>query len=188
MAALTASMPQPRTTAPPLDRAAITAAYDEHAPGIFRLLRRLGVPAGAVDDAVQDVFLVAWRRHADFEGRSSTRTWLCGIALRVARDHRNARDRRLRESPELELAHPSPTPESLTAQTEAVRKLDALLAGLNEPLRETFVLIEIEQLSAPEVATLLQTPLNTIYSRLRLAREAIVRAMRPHASAEVESP
>src|SRR5690606_10420520 len=71
---------------PPLDR-----LYDLHADYVFRVLRRLGVDAAHVEDAVQDVFMVVLSRADGFEGRSSLRTWLYGIALRVARTHRRRR-------------------------------------------------------------------------------------------------
>ncbi|NJL96066.1 MAG: TIR domain-containing protein, partial [Anaerolineae bacterium] len=60
------------------------AVYDEYFEFAWRSLRRLGVPTEALDDAVQDLFLVVHRRLDSFEGRSSLRTWIFGIALRVA--------------------------------------------------------------------------------------------------------
>jgi RNA polymerase sigma-70 factor (ECF subfamily) len=164
--------------APPLDRAALADAYDQHATAVFRLLRRLGVTEAAAPDALQDVFVVAWRKHDEFEGRSSLRTWLCGIALRVARDHRRERDRRLREHADFELPAPSPSPEAQAERAAALRKLDSMLSAMSEPLRECFVLTEVEQLRAPEVAELLQVPLNTVYSRVRLARAALLEQMK----------
>ena len=62
--------------------------YEAYFGFVWRNLRRLGVPEAATDDAAQDVFLVVFRRYHEFEGRSSVRTWLFGILLRVARDHR----------------------------------------------------------------------------------------------------
>ncbi len=157
-----------------LDREALAEAYDQHAAFVFRLLRRLGVLESAAPDALQDVFLVAWRRHADFEGRSSSRTWLCGIALRVARDYRLERDRSKREAVDVELSAPAPSPELAHEQRQALQRLDAMLTKLSEVLRECFVLVEVEQLTAPEVAELLQVPLNTVYSRVRLARASVL--------------
>ena len=58
--------------------------YQEYAPSVFRNLRRLGVVESQIEDAVQDVFLIAHRRLPEFEGRSTLKTWILGIALRVA--------------------------------------------------------------------------------------------------------
>ena len=152
---------------------AIQQAYDAHAPSLFRVLRRLGVPDAQVEDAVQDTFVVACRRHAAFEARSSYKTWLYGIARRVARDYRRQRARRYSEDPEIEGLSGGTNPETQTDAARAARLLDAGLGRLSEPLREVFVLAEIEQLTAPEIAEVVQVPLNTVYSRLRVARERL---------------
>jgi RNA polymerase sigma-70 factor (ECF subfamily) len=157
--------------APAVDAESLARAYDDHAASMFRVLRRLGVPEASSEDAVQDVFLTAWRKRLEFEGRSTQRTWLYGIALRIARDYRHQRDRRAREVDDAELTHRGPDPEAQTAQAHALRQLDAWLERMSDPLREVFVLMEVEQLRAKEVADLLQIPMNTVYSRLRLARE-----------------
>lgn len=172
--------PQLESPASPEAADAIARAYDEHAPVVFRVLRRFGVSDAALDDAVQDVFLVACRRRTAFEGRSSTRTWLYGIARRVARDHRLRSRRGARETDDTDKLHTSRDPASITEAAEAARLLDSALDGMSETLREAYVLLELEELSAPEIATLLDLPLNTVYSRVRLARQhvqAFVRAL-----------
>src|SRR4051812_45143312 len=70
------------------------AIYEEHFDFVWRSVGRLGVDAAAVEDAAQDVFVIAHRRLAGFEGRSSVKTWLFGIALRVSRDHRRSARRK----------------------------------------------------------------------------------------------
>lgn len=162
--------PQLEAPASPETVDAIACAYDEHAPVIFRVLRRFGVSDAALDDAVQDVFLVACRRYAEFEGRSSTRTWLYGIARRVARDHRLRGQRGARETSDTDWLAAARDPASITEAAEAARLLDNALAGMSETLREAYVLLELEELSAPEIAALLGLSVNTVYSRVRLAR------------------
>jgi hypothetical protein len=68
--------------------------YRDHFAFVWRSARRLGVDASSLDDVVQEVFVIAHRRLPSFEGRSSVSTWLFGITLRVARDHRRSRARR----------------------------------------------------------------------------------------------
>jgi RNA polymerase sigma-70 factor (ECF subfamily) len=153
------------------DVAALSAAYQRHAPEMFRVLRRLGVPDAAVDDAVQDVFFVAWRRRDAFEGRSSQRTWLYGIARKVARDYRRKRERSAQETPELEHLASHTDPAAQREAAEAASLVDAALERMSDALREVFVLVEIEGLSAPEIAEIIGIPLNTVYSRTRLARQ-----------------
>jgi RNA polymerase sigma-70 factor (ECF subfamily) len=145
--------------------------YDAHFDRVWRQLRRLGVPRTLLDDAVQDVFLVAHRRISEFEGRSSHRTWLAGIAVRVAKDYRRRRERKgdLDDLNE-DMQDPSPGPADLASQSEAARLVDRILRGMDEIKREVFVLAEIEQFAVPEIAEVLGINVNTAYSRLRLAR------------------
>lgn len=155
-------------------------AYDQLFDFVWRSLRRLGVPAASIDDAVQDVFVVVHRRLVEFEGRSSLKTWVFAIALRVARDHqRSARRKGGHEPLDPRIADDTPGPVESLARAEAVRELDRILAALDEDKRTVFVLAEIEQMTAPEIAEALGINLNTVYSRLRLAR----RAFEAHAAA-----
>ena len=153
-------------------RARVAALYHAHADFVARIARQLGVPAAQVEDSVHDVFLVVHRRLADFDdSRASIRSWLYGITRnivyhRIRSDGRG--ERRLRLLPE-----PAPTqgPDEDIARAQAVAAIDGFLAGLDESRRMVFVLIDIEGLSAPEVAQALNVNINTIYSRLRLARQ-----------------
>jgi len=153
---------------PPGDLARI---YQEHFDFVWRSARRLGVPDSAVDDVVQEVFIVVHRQLASFEGRSSMKTWLFGIlrnlVLRQRRSWARRREETLEESA---LAAPGAQADEHLAEREARRVLHALLAGLDDDKRAVFVLAELEQMSAPEIALATGLKLNTVYSRLRLAR------------------
>jgi len=147
----------------------------------WRLLRRLGVPESSLDDAAQDVFIVVHRRLEEFEGRSSPKTWVAGIAVRVAADHR--RSARRRGAPvELsdELADTRPGPLESVSSLEALRLVQTLLSTLDDNQRQVFVLMEMEQLTATEVAGIVDANVNTVYSRLRLARAAFEQALEKH--------
>ncbi len=163
-------------TAPPT--VGFDQVYTEHFSFVWRSLRRLGVRESHLDDATQEVFMVVHRRLSDFEGRSSVRTWLFGIALRVAKDHRRWLRRKdpHEELPET-LADKGPTAFDQLARREAAAVLDGLLDAIPDERRAVFILVELEQQSAPEVAAALGIPLNTAYSRLRLAREDFTAAL-----------
>jgi RNA polymerase sigma-70 factor (ECF subfamily) len=154
----------------------IAALYREHLTFVWRGLRRLGVHESSIDDAVQDVFLVAHRKLHEFEGRSSHRSWLFGIALRVAREHRRMDSRMQLEEPAPAVSL-SPAPDEEVEQRRRVRLLDELLSHLSDEQREVFVMAEIEGFSAPEIADSLGIGVNTVYSRLRLGRERFERAL-----------
>jgi RNA polymerase sigma-70 factor (ECF subfamily) len=159
-------------------RPSLEQVYTDHVDFVWRSIRRLGVPPAAVEDAVQDVFLVVSRRLAEFEGRSTLRTWLFAIVRRVARDHRPSR----REVGDAELIEravdpDAPSPSDRAAEAEGARLLHALLATLDDEKREAFVLADLEQMPVPEVAQALGLNLNTAYSRVRAARQDLDRAL-----------
>ncbi len=155
--------------------------YEQHFDFVWRSLRRLGVREACLDDAAQDVFVVVHRKLDSFEGRSSLKTWLFGIALRVARNyHRTAQRRDAEALPETVADASAPGPHEATAQAEAVRLLHSLLDTLCDDRRAVFVMMELEQMSAPEVAEALSVNLNTVYSRLRKARVDFEAALTRH--------
>jgi RNA polymerase sigma-70 factor (ECF subfamily) len=144
-----------------------------HHDFIWRSLRRLGVPAGQVDDAVQEVFWVTLRRLDDVD-TSRERSFLFGVALRVASDARRlaARSRERSDQAAVDAAvDASPTPEALLDERRARELLDEALDALDDDTRAVFVLFEIEGLTSPEIVSLLGLPLGTVASRLRRGRE-----------------
>lgn len=152
------------------------AIYEAHFAFVWRSLRRLGVPTELVEDAAQDVFVVVHRRLGDLRPDASARSWLFGITLRTARDYRRTQQRK-RSFPQADLEREASEdcgPFERTAQGEAARVLDDFLATLDESKRAVFVLSELEEMTAPEIASALDVNLNTVYSRLRAARERFV--------------
>lgn len=150
--------------------AAFAALFRDHFDFVHRNLRRLGVPPATVDDAAQEVFLVVLRRPD--APVTSLRGWLFGIARRIAwRQRRSvARRTRLVEA----LAHePTPATDGATAvaEREAAALLESFLERLDDDKRAVFLLAELEQMTAPEIAASLGIKANTVYSRLRAARQ-----------------
>lgn len=160
--------------------------YDAHFDFVWRSARRMGVAESSADDVVQEVFLVAHRRIDDFEGRSSVKTWLFAILLRVVADHRRALRRKggLAELPEGLAAEPEDGPEEQTSQRQRLELLHDLLGQLDDEKRAVFVLAELEQLTAPEMAEALGVKMNTVYSRLRAARKSFDAALGRHRARE----
>jgi RNA polymerase sigma-70 factor (ECF subfamily) len=145
--------------------------YESYFDYVWRCARRLGVAPAQLDDAAQDVFVVVHRRLPEFEGRSSLRTWIFGIVLRVARDYRRTTRRKgALEALGEEQVDPGTGPLDSAMTAEALRTVLAALSRLDDEKREAFVLAELEQMSGPEIAEVLGIPLNTVYSRLRAAR------------------
>ncbi|MEM7151359.1 MAG: sigma-70 family RNA polymerase sigma factor [Myxococcota bacterium] len=149
---------------------------------VWTVLRRLGVPDAQVEDAAHDVFVVVHRRIDDFEARSSERTWLYGIARRVAWRYRRAEQRRTRRKGALAQQTPErlePEGHEVVRRAEARRLLHAFLETLDAPKREAFVLGEIEGLPRASLAQALGVKPSTAYSRLRAARADFEEAFGP---------
>jgi RNA polymerase sigma-70 factor (ECF subfamily) len=145
------------------------AAYEQHFDFVWRTLRRYGVPEAAMDDALQDVFLVVHSRLPTFEGRSSLGTWIFGIARRVARNHRVSRAERTSADILDALTDESNSPLAALETVEGARLLERLLAGLAPERREAFILVKLEEMTFVEAGEVLGVNANTIYSRVRTA-------------------
>jgi RNA polymerase sigma-70 factor (ECF subfamily) len=147
------------------------SVYTKQVGFVWRALRGMGVPDEAVEDAVQEVFVVVHRRLADFDGRHSIRTWLFAIAYRVACDQRRrARRMRGQEPLETQLRDGALTPHESAEQAESLRAVAELLDALDDEKRAVIVLADIEGMTAPEIAEATGVGLNTVYTRLRRAR------------------
>lgn len=170
------------------------AVYRECFPMVWRGLRRLGVPEAHTDDAAQEVFLRVHCHLATFEGRSSIRSWVYGIAVNVAREHRRrARTVARYECPEGSEgsadfhdthggrgAGSQRLPDDAVAAREALSLLDAALDALDDDRRAVLVLADWEELTAPEISAALGVNVNTVYTRLRQARADFESALRRH--------
>lgn len=163
--------------------ASIDEVYRAHVQAVWRSLRSLGVRDADIEDACQEVFVVAHRRRGDFTGACAVTTWLYGIALRVASDWR----RRARRRPELlvGVVPDREDPSSPHARSDAARTLAKLLDALDDDKRAVFVLHALEQLPMSEVATIVEAPLQTAYARFYSAQRAVEAAVQRLTAQEV---
>jgi RNA polymerase sigma-70 factor (ECF subfamily) len=158
----------------------VEAVYREHFGFVWRSLRHLGVAEADVEDAAQDVFVVVHGKLATFEHRAKLTTWIYGICINVAQ----ARRRRAHVRRELPM-DPVELPvdearvemaDEAYERREAEDMLDGILDGLPIEQRAVFTLFELDGRTCEEIAELCAIPVGTVYSRLRLAREAFRKA------------
>lgn len=169
MTALDIAHPQ-AGAAPRLRR--FEALYRREFAFVWAAARHFGVPPAAIDDVVQEVFLVAYRRFDAIDFEVSARAWLFGVTRRVAFRQRRGMARRERRHAVLaEVARP--VAEAPQRRLDDAQELERLLARLSEGTRVVWQMTELLGMSAPEIASELGLPLNTVYSRLRLAREQL---------------
>jgi RNA polymerase sigma-70 factor (ECF subfamily) len=155
----------------------VEEVFTQHADFVWRSLRRLGVPLADVDDALQEVFLVVYRRVGEYEDRGLIRAWLFAISRQVASHYHRAANRAENRHRRLVVDATAPDLEEEMARREAGRLVTAFLEELEEPQRLVFYLADIEGMTAPEIAAALGANLNTVYGRLRLARKRFERAL-----------
>jgi RNA polymerase sigma-70 factor (ECF subfamily) len=150
-----------------------SAVCETHLDQVWRQLRAMGVAERHLDDATQEVFLTAHRKYQSFEHRAKIGTWLYAIAYRVGCNYRRRAQRDpLAASTEFEQAEVGPDPEQTLATKQMAQFVQRFCESLSEKLRDVFVLCLLEGQPATEVAALLEVPENTIYSRVRLVRDA----------------
>jgi RNA polymerase sigma-70 factor, ECF subfamily len=160
--------PAPAVAAPPrpADRERLERMFVAHNALVWRTLRRRGMAPDAAADATQQTFLVAAERLADINP-DSERAFLVGTALRMAMAMGRKAGRMTLEQ-DMDI-HAAQMPSAIDEQA-AVELCDLALSKVDDDTREVFVLFELEGLSSPEIAALLEIPLGTVASRLRRAR------------------
>jgi RNA polymerase sigma-70 factor, ECF subfamily len=151
-----------------------SSAYEAHFSDVYRFLRRLGVREGDIEDVCHEVFIVFHRKMGEVLPDVSDRSFLLGIGSRVAADYRRLKRHTVTTMEDASIVAASAHPEALYAMRgDLERSLDRLA----EERRTVLVMHELEGMSAPEMASVLGIPLNTVYSRIRLARADFDRAV-----------
>lgn len=163
-------------------RAEFAALYRRNFKYVFRSARHLGIGPVEVDDIVQETFVTAHRLFATYDARGKEEAWLFSILYRVVQRHRSSASRRsaLTDDEANVDTLPASTvsgPERDLENQEAVHALEAILDRLDPEKRAVLVLAEIEEKSLAEIAEILGSNVNTVASRLRLARERVKAAL-----------
>jgi RNA polymerase sigma-70 factor (ECF subfamily) len=161
------------------------AIYKQYFDFVWSSARHLGATADAVDDVVQDAFIVIHSRLTTLQNPEALRSWIYGIVRRTVSDHRRSRRNRdaagARLGAELKsIGSSQPSPLDLAERSAELELLESVLAELDEPKREIFVMVEVLEMTVPEVVQSLEIPMNTAYSRLRLARKLFEEALARH--------
>ncbi len=149
--------------------------FQAHAEEVWRFLKYLGGARARLGRCLpRGVLGRATRKLPEFRGESAPRTWLYGISLRVAKTWR--RRRQLVPLGEDERSV-GPSQEQERERRDTHELLCWALDRISEVQREVFVLHEIEEVPMVEVAARLECGVFTAYSRLRLARRGLKRAL-----------
>ena len=159
------------------DKSAMKALYDRHSAALFHFIRvRTGDAFGAAD-VMQEVFVTVWRTAARYEGRSSVKTWIFGIARNKAVDQiRRASRVDLRE-PDETVADDAPSAQSVLEAAGDAARLRECIEALGPPQRAAIGLAFFDDLSYPEIAEVEDVPVGTIKTRIHHAKKLLMRCM-----------
>lgn len=164
---------QEATTQTVIRDAELASVFRQHVAYVLHSLRRLGVRPDDVEDLAHDVFIVVARKWSDYEPARPFKPWVFGIAVRVALAYRR-RAGFSREVLSDDLTHrvaETPGPDAALDREHQRRLVHRALAAVADGRKEVFILHDLDGVAMPDIAAALGIPLNTGYSRLRLARD-----------------
>ena len=151
--------------------------YRDELRYVLSTLARLGAPAGEVEDLCHEVFMAAFRKRGDFDPSRPVRPWLFGIAYRLMLNVKRKGTTSGTDEALPHLSDPSRGPEELMQRKQAGSVLSHAIGTLEPQRRAVFLLHDLDGQSAPLISDALEIPLNTVYSRLRLARADLARTI-----------
>jgi RNA polymerase sigma factor (sigma-70 family) len=164
--------------------AALGVLFERYEPALRRYLGRLGVSASDADDLVQASFLEVVRAAPRFDPRYAARSWLFGVATQMARRQRRSLRRTAERIAVWSGMSRDPGEGAVPAaqsDTADLHRVAAALEGLSDKKRAVFVLVTLEGFRGEEVATMLQIPLKTVWTRLHHARRELRAALPEYA-------
>ncbi|HYD88066.1 MAG TPA: sigma-70 family RNA polymerase sigma factor [Vitreimonas sp.] len=156
------------------DSRAFAALVDAHQQAVRGFLRRFCGHWAEADDIAQEAFVTAWRKLAQFESRSSFRSWVSGIGFRIARDARRSHQRASLRDTEWRAQQDETEDE---APLEDRIALAEAMAALPEEQRAAVALCLGEGFSHSEAAAILKLPLGTVKSHVTRGRERLLQAL-----------
>lgn len=150
---------------------------------VWLTLRRLGVPAADAEDLAHDIFLQIYAKIADYDATRPARPYLFAYAYRFASDYRKRVHRRPETlvgcvDTDLQPSAGGPLPDALLAERDRRAFIDAAVQSIDIDQRAVLIAYELDEIPMKDVADSLGIPVNTAYSRLRLAREGFANAVR----------
>jgi RNA polymerase sigma-70 factor (ECF subfamily) len=168
------------------------AVYDRYFSFVWCTARRMGIPEAQLDDVCQDVFVAIHRQLPSFKGNSAVKTWVFGFVFNVVQmHHRTLRRKSVAHRAKGELVDPDTlidingrAQDDFVRRRQAVSALESALESLDEETRAMFILWEFEGMRAQEIAEAMNTPVSTVYARVRTAKRQFSRAIRRMAITE----
>ncbi|MFH1772044.1 MAG: sigma-70 family RNA polymerase sigma factor [Candidatus Omnitrophota bacterium] len=160
------------------DTGAFEEIYKAFSSFVFSVSRRILRNNADAEDATQDVFIKIYRNMKRFQFKSSFKTWVYRIAVNASINTYRRKAKITRKSADFDIAVKthgvSPGADKLIERADNELLIQSLLAGLSPEHKACILLREMEGLSYEEIAEVLKININTVRSRLKRAREALV--------------
>ena len=153
------------------------AVFEAEFSYVWTSLRRLGVYERDAEDVAHELFMEVFRRFASYDEARPIRPWLFAFAFRFASDYRRLSRHRVEVLAEHEAEEPFPRADDVLIAKDAQRMILAALEKIDVDRRAVFILHELDECPMSEIAKTLSLPVNTAYSRLRLARAEFQQAI-----------
>jgi RNA polymerase sigma-70 factor, ECF subfamily len=155
------------------DKIAMKLLYERHSDALYHFLRvRLGDSFEAAD-VMQEAFLEVWRSAGRFEGRSSAKTWIFGIARNRAVDRMRRRGRLVLGDADTNIPDEAPNPETIAVTASEVARVRACMERLSDPHRTAIRLAFYEDMPYGEIAEIEAVPVGTIKTRVHHAKQLL---------------
>jgi RNA polymerase sigma-70 factor (ECF subfamily) len=153
------------------DRAAFASLFEFYAPRIKTMLTRLGAAADTAEDVAQETLLTVWRKASYFDpARASASAWIYTIARNLRIDRLRG-DKRAKLYAPYEMVEPE-APAGADSALNASERDERVHAALRELSAEQVRVLQLsffEGRAHGDIAALLDLPLGTVKSRVRLA-------------------
>ena len=163
----------------PEERREFQSVFDTEFSYVCRVLRRLGVLTPDLEDVAQEVFVSVHGKFASYDRSLPIKPWLFAFAYRAAANYqRLARHRREVSEEALGDSVAPGTPEQDLLDRQRQGRVLEALQGVPLERRGVLVMHDIDGIAAPEIASALSIPVNTVYSRVRVARDEFRAALR----------
>ncbi|MEK7704199.1 MAG: sigma-70 family RNA polymerase sigma factor [Myxococcota bacterium] len=162
------------------DARAYDQIYSQHAQRLYRTCHALLGNGADAEEAVQEVFVRAFRKLDSFNFRSQLSTWLHGIAVRICLNLRRGRRRRERLDAAVAQCPPrarrDTSPDEQAQASELARRFHQALGQLPEKKRIPFLLFHAEGFDLAKTAAITSASVQTTHARIQSAREVLLAA------------
>jgi RNA polymerase sigma-70 factor (ECF subfamily) len=162
------------------DLSAFEEVYKACSSFVYNVALRITHNNADAEEVSQDVFMKIYHKLKDFGFRSAFKTWVYRVTVNTAINHYRKAIRQQKGKVDYESVADSlsagDSPQEAAIQSDNEIQLNALLKNLGPKLKACLILREIEGLSYREIAAALKIPVNTVRSRLKRGRQALLEA------------